>query len=450
MRRRHPGRQLAAAVLIGCVLGAPGPALAATTPPTPTPGTPTLPVPPATVLPELAVGGPRLASMGVVTDLPAGVPAPPVMRDVSWLVADADSGQVIAAKAPHARLGPASTLKTLTALVLIPRVDASRSYVADDTDANAGGTRIGLVPGLRYTGRQLFQALLMGSANDAAYLLSRVNGGLERTVADMNAEARRLGALDTVVGNPAGLDTPGQVSSAYDLALFGRAALRSTAFRAYSTTLSAPFPGRAVPTPTAATGSTTRPGTTTPRPTGPTATRTVTRLRDAAGRLRETYDLSNHNRLLWNYAGTIGVKNGWTDEALRTFIGAVRRDGRTYIVTEMHGLESGASWRPTAALLDWAFAHGRRARPVGHLVVPGEALPTRTPTPTTAAPTTPATTPSALPAGTAVAVAGAGLATGGADLLVLGGTAGLVCVAGGTALAWLTRRRRRGARHGAG
>ncbi len=449
-RRRLPGRQLAAAaVLCALAVTAGGAAEAATTPPTPT-----LPVPPATVPPELSVGGPRLASMGVVTDLPPGVPAPPVMRDVSWLVADADTGAVIAAKAPHARLGPASTLKTLTALVLIPRVDSSRSYAADESDASAGGTRIGLVPGLRYSGRQLFEALLMGSANDAAYLLARINGGLTETVADMNAEARRLGALDTVAGDPAGLDTPGQVSSAYDLALFGRAALRSKAFRTYSTTLSVPFPGLPVakPTPTTKTGTATRKPTTTrtpsPSPTAP-------RVRDAAGVLRETYDLSNHNRLLWNYPGTIGIKNGWTDQALRTFVGAARRGGRTYIVTEMHGLESGASWRPTAALLDWAFANGARARPVGHLVVPGEALPTVAPTtetPTTTTTTTNegATTRAAEPVRAAGGL-GATAASGSRDdLAVLGGTAGLLCAAALTALAWLRRRRRHGARHGTG
>lgn len=408
-------------------------------------------MPAATVLPELSVGGPRLASMGIIADLPSGVPAPPDMRDVAWLVADADTGWVIAAKAPHAKLGPASALKTLTALVLIPKVDAQRSYVAQDSDASAAGTRIGLVPGLSYTGRQLFEALLMGSANDAAYLLARLNGGIPQTVADMNAEARRLGALDTVAGNPAGLDTPGQVSSAYDLALIGRAALQDNAFRKYSTTLSVPFPGLPVVTPTAtatttgtATSGATQPTTTTattakPTPTGP-------RLRDADGVLRETYDLSNHNRLLWNYEGTIGVKNGWTDLARRTFIGAAKRNGRTYIVTEMHGLESGASWRPTADLLDWAFAHGDKVRPVGHLVVPGEALPTAIPTPdpTTAAAVATASAP-------VVAAAGpAGSGIDGDDLAVLGGALGLVVATALGASMWLVRRRRATVRHRTG
>jgi D-alanyl-D-alanine carboxypeptidase (penicillin-binding protein 5/6) len=450
-RRRPAGRLLAAAVLGAlCATGPAATVEAATSPPTPT-----LPVPAATVRPELSVGGPMLASMGVVTDLPPGVPPPPQMRDVSWLLADADTGQVIAAKAAHARLGPASTLKTLTALVLLPRVAAGRSYTADQSDASAGGTRIGLVPGLQYTGRQLFEALLMGSANDAAYLLARANGGLTRTVSDMNAEALRLGALDTVAGDPAGLDTPGQVSSAYDLALFGRAALQNKAFRTYSTTLSVPFPGLPVARPTTTTSGTATTGSTRPTSKAPTRpTPAAPRLRDASGALRLSYDLSNHNRLLWNYPGTIGVKNGWTDLALRTFIGAARRGGHTYIVTEMHGLESGASWRPTAALLDWAFAHGARARPVGHLVVPGEQLPTITPNPTATEPTSaPAHAPPSA-AGFRAQAAGpfphTGSVAGRDDVVVLAGTFGLLCSAALASVTWLRRSRRRAARHHTG
>jgi D-alanyl-D-alanine carboxypeptidase (penicillin-binding protein 5/6) len=241
------------------------------------------------------------------------------------------------------------------------------------------------------------------------------------------------------------------VSSAYDLALFGRAALQSKAFRTYSTTLRVPFPGRVVAKPTTTAGVATKPpatatATTRATPPGP-------RLRDATGAVRESYDLSNHNRLLWNYPGTIGVKNGWTDLARRTFIGAAQRGGRTYIVTEMHGLESGTSWRPTAALLDWAFAHGSRARPVGHLVVPGEPLPTATPTP---APTDSAATAVGVPTSAAAALqaagplAGVGSAARRDDLTVLGGSVGLVSLAVLSAAGWLRRRRRHVARHRTG
>ena len=315
-------------------MGAAAPASGAAKP-TPSVTTKGLPTPASTVDPLVSVGGPRLASMGVVTDLPEGVPAPPMLRDVSWVLADLDSGKVVAAKAAHARLLPASTLKALTALTLIPRVPAGRTIVATQADANADGTRVGLVPGLPYTAGQLFQALLMASGNDAAYSLSEAGGGREATLAAMNERAAYLGAHDTLAKDPSGLDRPGQTSSAYDLALIGRAALQLKDFRTYVSTKQVDFPGRL----------------------------------DPRTKKRATYKVNNHNKLLYNYAGTIGVKNGYTEAANRTFISAVTRGGKTYLLTEMYGLDS--SWRPQAAMYDWAFAYGDKVGPVGDLVAPG-------------------------------------------------------------------------------
>lgn len=285
--------------------------------------------------PQLSIGGEQLASMGLVLDKPASVPSPPVLQDVSWVLADLTTGDVIAAKAPHARMLPASTLKALTALTLIPRLGASKQYLATQEDANADGTRVGLLPGQPYTGADLFRGLLMSSGNDAAYALARAAGGQQATLAAMNEQARLLGAHDTVAKDPSGLDAPGQTSSAYDLALIGRAALGLKDFRAYVTTKQTPFPGKVDP---------------------------------KTGK-RVTYLIQNHNKLLYNYPGTIGIKNGYTNAAKRTFISAVTRGGKTYLLSEMYGL--GSSWRPQAAIFDWAFAYGHQVTPVGTLVEPG-------------------------------------------------------------------------------
>lgn len=176
----------------------------------------------------------------------------------------------------------------------------------------------------------------MSSGNDAAYGLAALNGGVPSTVDEPGrARRRNLGAHDTVVVDPSGLDAPGQQSSAYDLALIGRAAIANPDYVRIATTKASRFPGRAV-----------------------------------AGRARPSYAIGNHNRLLWNYPGTIGVKNGFTKAAHRTFIGAARRGGKTYLVTEMYG--TGSRRRPAASLLDWAFAHGDQVTPIGRLVERGE------------------------------------------------------------------------------
>ncbi|HEV7146597.1 MAG TPA: hypothetical protein VGN48_06315, partial [Pedococcus sp.] len=213
-------------------------------------------------------------------------------------------------------------------------------------DARMDGTRVGLVPGLPYTVHQLFQAMLMASGNDAAHALAQAAGGREATLAAMNADAAYLGARDTVAKDPSGLDAPGETSSAYDLALIGRAALLLPQFRAYVTTKQTSFPGKL----------------------------------DPSTKKRASYIINNHNKLLYNYPGTIGVKNGYTVAAEHTFISAVTRGGKTYLLTEMHGLDT--SWRPQAAMYDWAFAHGASARPVGALIPPGSVTPKPTATTT--------------------------------------------------------------------
>lgn len=389
---------------------------------------PTLPVPTETLDPATTVGGPALAAMGVITNRPAGVPAPPKVTAVSYVIADLTTGEILAAKAPHARLLPASTTKALTAAYLLPTVDRTASYTATRADAAAGGTRIGLVPGLTYTGQQLFQALLMGSANDAAYMLARIAGGREATLAGENALARRLGAYDTTILDPSGLDAPGQTSSAYDLALIGRYAMADRTFRGLVATRHVLFPGALVSAKATA-GTRSTPGG------------SPTTMRSQSGP-RLTYSLDNHNGLLYNYPGTVGVKNGWTDGAQRTFIAAATRNGHTYLVTLMHGIDY-SQWRPTASLLDWAFAHGTQVTPVGRLVAPDEVSPTVS---ATSSSSPPADTPSAAAAGALAVGALAGVSSRSAvPSVALAGGGGLAVVA--VLAVWLVRRRRRTRRY---
>ncbi|MDV3223514.1 hypothetical protein, partial [Intrasporangium sp.] len=366
---------------------------------------------------ESVVGGPRLAADGLVVDLPPGTPAPPRVPDVSYVLADMGTGEVLAAKAPHAWLRPASTLKTLTALTLIPRLDPRRVVVAKPEHEAANGTRVGILAGNRYPVGRLFDALLMSSANDAAYLLAEAAGGFEQTAILMNETARKLGAHDTVAVDPSGLDEEGQRSSAYDLALIGRAAMQLPDFRAYVTRRTAVFPG------------------------GKAA---------STGKVYRPFQIQNINDLLPNYPGAIGIKPGRTNRAQHTFIGAATRDGRTLIVTQM-GSTTG-DWKNTAALLNWGFAHADAVVPVGRLVEPGEAEPP-SPAPTTSRTTTPAASAGSAgdvgparpsrPADGTGGVAADGLvgegtaatvATGGIAILVLG----LVAVSA----TFLVRRRR--------
>jgi D-alanyl-D-alanine carboxypeptidase (penicillin-binding protein 5/6) len=296
---------------------------------------------PAQAIESTPVGGPQLAGHGVIVNLKAGIPAPPAMPGGSFLVADMDTGQILAARAPHARRLPASTLKALTALTLIPRLDANRKIMVRPQDVAVEGSHVGILAGTAYSVRVLMQGLLMASGNDAAYALAGANESAAVTLAQMNATAAGLGALDTVAKDPSGLDKPGQTSSVYDLALIGRAAMRLPEFRGYVATREAAIPGG----------------------------------RASDGKMAPGFKISNHLKLLFNYKGAIGIKNGYTIAARQTFIGAATRGGKTYIVTEM--ASPNGSWRPTAAMMDWAFAHGTALTPIGTLVEPGAGAATR-------------------------------------------------------------------------
>src|SRR5436190_4667888 len=115
---------------------------------------------------SVPVGGPQLATTGNVVNLAPGIPAPPQPRASSYVVADLDTGQVLAARDPHGRFAPASTLKILTALTFIPRFDPNAKVEATYAGAVVDGTRVGLVPGMHYRMRDLFTAMLVMSAND--------------------------------------------------------------------------------------------------------------------------------------------------------------------------------------------------------------------------------------------------------------------------------------------
>lgn len=281
-----------------------------------------------------AVGGGQLANPGQILWARGSTTPLPAISATSWLVADLDSGEVLAAKGAHQRLRPASTLKTLTALTLLPLLDPAATYVGTAEDANAEGSRAGIVPGGKYTVHDLWDALLLPSGNDAAHALAMANGGLARTVQQMNLVARHLQALDTTAVNPSGLDADGQFSSAYDLALIARAGLARSDFSAYVRSVSSPFPGR-------------------PK---------------AGGAPGPTFRLWNQNKLLTGYPGAIGVKAGYTTLAQNTYVAAAQRSKHRLVVTLLHS-QRGA-WKEARALLEWGFRNQAALHPVGTLVEP--------------------------------------------------------------------------------
>ncbi|MGH3914012.1 MAG: D-alanyl-D-alanine carboxypeptidase family protein [Pseudonocardiaceae bacterium] len=304
---------------------------------------PGAPVPSPLPLPERPVGGERLGECGLV--VPDGAPAPPAgISAASWILADAGTGEVLAAKDPHARHRPASTIKLLTALLVTNRLSPDRVVLATKADANQEGSKAGIGPGGSYTVRQLLAGLLLVSGNDAAHALAGQLGGVPAAVAQLNELAAELGAHDTYAATPSGLDGPGMSTSAYDLALvFGHVLARPLLAELVSTA-QVDFPGFGD-----------RPG----------------------------FVISNDNRLLGNYDGALGGKTGFTDDARHTYVGAAVRNGRVLIVVLLRGEQRPLPlWGQAAQLLDYGFTLPR-GQAVGQLVTgpqPTETQPTVTPT----------------------------------------------------------------------
>ncbi|SUB58002.1 D-alanyl-D-alanine carboxypeptidase Dacb2 [Mycolicibacterium smegmatis] len=286
-----------------------------------------LPVPPK------AIGGEALSGCGVIT----APNTPPVPEDVSaeaWIVADMDTGDVIAARDPHGRHRPASIIKVLTATAALNELNLNKRVAGTQDDANAEGTRVGVGPGGQYTINDLLHGLLMYSGNDAAHALAMQLGGWDPALQKLNTLAAKLGGRDTRAATPSGLDGPGMSTSAYDIALFYRYAWQNPVFADIVHTQSYQFPGR-----------------------------------DGG-----SYPIENDNKLLANYPGALGGKTGYTDDAGQTFVGAAERDGRRLIAVLLKGTRVPiAPWEQAARLLDYGFATPPGTK-VGTLVDPDPSL----------------------------------------------------------------------------
>ncbi|MFF5483324.1 D-alanyl-D-alanine carboxypeptidase family protein [Streptomyces sp. NPDC012935] len=319
--------------------------------PKPSPSTSPSATPPANMS---TVGGERLGQPGTQVNLAGGVPVlPKDLTARSWVVADAESGDVLAAHNAHWRLAPASTMKMLFADTLLPKFPKTMEHEvipSDLADVGSGSSMVGIKEGETYSVHDLWLGVFLRSGNDAVHVLSKMNDGIDKTVKEMNEHAEELQALDTHAVSPDGYDAPGQVSSAYDLTLIARSGLQKKDFREYCSTVSAKFPGE-------------------------------TKKNKKGKSVRGTFEIQNTNRLLSGdsdisvYQGIAGVKNGNTTNAGSTFTGVAERNGKVLLVTVMNPEKSEHNevYKETARLFDWGFQAAGKVQPVGELVPPKSA-----------------------------------------------------------------------------
>lgn len=269
----------------------------------------------------------RAAALGLSLCLvgalcPVAQAAGPEVSAQSAVVLTADTGTVLFEKDGHTPRPVASTTKIMTALLALeaaqergdPLVDITQEMVAVE------GSSMGLQAGDSISLTGLAAGMLLASGNDAANAAALyLDGSLESFAARMNQRAAALGMKDTHFVTPSGLDGEdaqglGHLSTAYDMALLARAALEDQAFRQLcsSPSLAVEF---------------------------------------AEPVKRVTY--TNHNKLLTQYQGCVGVKTGFTKEAGRCLVSAAEQDGALLIAVTLNAPND---WEDHTALLDYGFS----------------------------------------------------------------------------------------------
>jgi D-alanyl-D-alanine carboxypeptidase (penicillin-binding protein 5/6) len=257
-----------------------------------------------------------LAAAALAVPAAAAAPASPPRPDASaWFVQNGATGEVLAGHRERDRLPIASITKLMTALVALERAQPTDVVTVSVQASRVGESTINLRAGERVTVRDLVEAALIQSANDAANALAvHVGGSVDGFVALMNAKARVLGLRETHFVRPDGLDVPGHVSSARDVTKLARVAMREPAVREI-----------------------------------------VRRTTDeAAGRRLHTW-----NDLLSTFPGTIGVKTGHTRAAGWSQVAAVRGPGLTIYATLLGGPTRARRNSDLSRLLSWGVSRYR-------------------------------------------------------------------------------------------
>lgn len=226
------------------------------------------------------------------------------------------TGIVLWEKNAYQRRAPASTTKIMSGILVCELGRPDDIVTVSRRAATTPGSTAGLRAGDRFTLDEILHGMLLHSGNDACVAAAEHLAGSEAEfVALMNKKAREIGAFATNFVNCHGLTAPGHYSTAYDLALMARYALRNPLFARVVATQE-----RHV------------------RP-------------DQGGAPRDIF-LQNTNRLLWSFEGADGVKTGTTSAAGKCLVASATRGGRRLLAVVLH---SSDRWGDAARLLSYGF-----------------------------------------------------------------------------------------------
>ncbi|MFG6497635.1 D-alanyl-D-alanine carboxypeptidase [Fictibacillus sp. UD] len=244
----------------------------------------------------------------------------PEIKSESAVMIDAKTGDILYQKNSSEQMYPASITKIVTGILAIESGNLDDSVIVSSEAVKADGTRVYLLEGEHVPLKKLVQGLLINSGNDAAIAIAEYVAGDVASFADeMNEFAKKVGADNTHFVNPNGLFDVEHYTTAEDMAKITQYAMKNDVFREIVATKELPWVGEGWDT-----------------------------------------TLRNHHQLLWDYPGTVGVKNGYVDESKHTLVTAVSRDNMDVIIVTLKAPTSRAAYWDTMAIGDYGFANFER------------------------------------------------------------------------------------------
>jgi D-alanyl-D-alanine carboxypeptidase (penicillin-binding protein 5/6) len=235
------------------------------------------------------------------------------------ILLDADSGRVLWEKNAYDLLPMASTTKIMTAIVALENSNLDDIVTISSLAASQPKVRMNLKRGEEIKLEHLMYALMLNSFNDAAVAIAEhVSGSVEEFCNLMTARAKEMGAYNTSFKTPSGLDADGHFSTAYDMAIIAKEALKNEEF-----------------------------------------IKIITSRNWHASSNKTNYSLINKNRLLDEVEGAYGVKTGFTGLAGHCFVGSVKRDLNliTVVLGSGHAGNRNQKWRDTKEILSHGFSN---------------------------------------------------------------------------------------------
>lgn len=229
----------------------------------------------------------------------------------SFVLMEEESGRILIDKDSQKRMPMASTTKIMTALIGLENGNLNDKVLIDGESATIEGSSIYLQEGELIKLKDLIYGLMLRSGNDAATAIAKhIAGSEDEFVLMMNKRAKEIGTKNTEFANPHGLSQKNHYSTAYDLALITREAMKNSDFRDIFNC------------------------------------KTYTAQRD-----KNSYFI-NKNKTLWEYEGGDGGKTGYTMEAGRCLVSSAKRNGMRLIAVSLNA----RNWfNDNYQLLDYGF-----------------------------------------------------------------------------------------------